>query len=213
MDDQAFDQALVAAAMRLAAERGWHRVSVAEAARAAGLPLPRARARFPGRHRVLLALGRMADQAALGDPAPEGSARDRLFDLLMRRIDVFHAHREGVLALMRALPAEPATAALLACATERSMGWMLEAAGISAQGLRGALRAKGLAGVWLWTMRAWREDESEDLSATMAALDTALARAEPMAGWLNGAPRAAEDEPGTDAGTGEGDEAAAPEQD
>ena len=32
--------------------------------------------------------------------------------------------------------------------------------------------------VWLWTIRAWRSDESQDLSATMAALDAALRRAE-----------------------------------
>ena len=186
MNEQEFDIALVTAAMKMAGEQGWGAVSVLAAARAAGLPLDRARARFPGRHRVLTALGRMADQAALADPAPEGTARDRIFDLLMRRMDVFQAHRDGVLALMRALPGEPATAALLACATQRSMGWMLDAAGISSAGLRGALRVRGLMAVWLWAMRAWQTDESADLSATMAALDTALARAEPMANWLNG---------------------------
>lgn len=186
MNEQEFDQALVGAAMAMAAEQGWGAVSVAGAARAAGLPLEQARRRFPGRHRILLALGRIADEAALADPAPEGTARDRLFDLLMRRIDVFQAHRDGVLALMRALPTEPATAALLACATQRSMGWMLEAAGVPATGLRGALRVKGLTAVWLWTMRAWQGDASPDLSATMATLDDALNRAAPLANWLNG---------------------------
>jgi hypothetical protein len=33
-------------------------------------------------------------------------------------------------------------------------------------------------------MRAWRGDESEDLSATMAALDAGLRRAEQAADWL-----------------------------
>lgn len=191
MNAQEFDIALVGAAMKMAGEQGWGAVSVLAAARAAELPLDRARARFPGRHRVLLTLGRMADQAALADPAPEGAARDKIFDLLMRRIDVFQAHRDGVLALMRALPTEPATAALLACATQRSMGWMLEAADVSARGLRGALRVRGLTAVWLWAMRTWQTDESADLSATMAALDTALARAEPAARWLDGASRGA----------------------
>lgn len=191
MNEQEFDTALVTAAMKMAGEQGWGAVSVLAAAREAGLPPDRAHAKFPGRHRILLALGRMADQAALGDPAPEGSTRDKLFDVLMRRVDVFQAHRDGVLALLRALPADPATAALLACATQRSMGWMLDAAGISSAGLRGALRTKGLTAVWLWTMRAWQTDESADLSATMAALDTALARAEPMANWLNGVARPA----------------------
>ncbi len=186
MDDTEFDAALVRAAMQMAAEQGWGAVNVLAAAQAAGLPPDRARAKFPGRHRILLALGRMADQAALAAPSPDGATRDKLFDVLMRRVDVFQAHRDGVLALLRALPTDPATAALLACATQRSMGWMLDAAGISSAGLRGALRIRGLLAVWLWTIRAWQNDASADLSATMAALDTALTRAEPLAAWLNG---------------------------
>ena len=64
------------------------------------------------------------------------------------------------------------------------MRWMLEAAGIPTRGIRGELRVKGLVAVWLWTLRAWRADDSEDLSATMAALDAALRRAEQAAEWL-----------------------------
>ena len=184
MDDAAFDRALIAAALQLAAEQGWRSVSVAAAARAAGLPLARARERFPARAAILLRFGRQADQAALAEATPDGAARDRLFDLLIRRIDTFQAHRSGVLALFRALPAEPPTALLLALATRRSMRWLLQAAGIATDGLRGELRVKGLVAVWLWTMRAWRRDESEDLSTTMAALDVALRRAEQAAGFL-----------------------------
>jgi ubiquinone biosynthesis protein COQ9 len=87
---------------------------------------------------------------------------------------------------MRALPADPCTAALLAAANLRSMGWMLEGAGISARGPLGRLRRKGLLGVWLVTLRAWRDDTSADLAATMAALDRALHRAERLEGWISG---------------------------
>ena len=195
MDDAAFDQALTAAAFQLAAERGWRSVSVATAATAAGLPLARARERFPGRAAILLRFGRLADQAALAEVSSDGSARDKLFDLLMRRIDALQAHRAGVLALLRALPADPPTTLLLALATRRSMRWMLEAAGITTRSLRGELRVRGLVAVWLWTIRAWRSDESEDLSATMAALDTALRRAESAAEWLGWRTRPTESAP------------------
>ncbi len=184
MEDAEFDKALIGAAFQLAAEKGWRAVSVATAARAAALPLARARARFAGKAAILLRFGRLADQAALVEAPAEGVARDRLFDLLMHRIDALQAHRAGVLALLRALPAEPPTALLLALATRRSMRWMLETAGIPASGLRGELRVRGLMAVWLWTLRAWQGDASEDLSATMAALDTALRRAEQAAEWL-----------------------------
>ena len=184
MDDAEFDRALIASAFNLAAERGWHRTSIASAARNAGLALARARLRFPNRAVLLMRFGRMADAAALTGVSDEGSRRDRLFDLLMRRIDALQQHRAGVLALLRALPMDPCLTLLLAAANLRSMRWMLEGAGISAVGPLGTLRAKGLLAVWIWTLRAWQRDGSDDLSATMAALDQALSRAEDAMRWL-----------------------------
>ena len=67
MTDTEFDTALVTAAFRLAGDEGWSRLTVAKAARAAGLSLAEARARFPGRAAILLRFGRLADQAALLD--------------------------------------------------------------------------------------------------------------------------------------------------
>ena len=200
MSDDDFDSALISAALVLAADKGWRAVSVAAAVRAADLPLSRAQARFPSRHHVLLALGRMADQAVLAELPAEGSVRDRLFDLLMRRIDALQKHRAGVLAVLRALPADPCTAIMLTCATRRSMRWMLDAAGVPTGGLLGELRVRGLIGVWLWTIRAWERDDSQDLSATMAALDTALGRAERAASWLAG--RGATTPPSSDTADG-----------
>lgn len=201
MDDAAFDSALVAAFFQLAAQRGWARASVAAAAREASLPLDQARVRFPARAVVLIRFGRMADQAALAEVPADGSIRDKLFDLLMRRFDTLQTHRAGVLALLHALPTEPPTALLLAYATRRSMRWMLEAAGGTARGLHGELRVRGLVAVWLWTLRAWERDESADLSATMATLDAVLQRAERVAGWFGGErptpPPAAEPAPPT----------------
>ena len=206
MNDNEFDTALIAAAFHLAGEQGWRKVNVAAAARAAGLSLPEARARFPSRAAILLRFGRLADQTALLDAPSEGAVRDRLFDLLMRRLDVMQAHRAGVKALLRALPTDPPTAILLACATRRSMRWMLQAAGVTATGPRGELQVRGLLAVWLWAMRAWERDTSEDLSGTMAAMDTALGRTERMAKWLHGqrhVPATAEAQAGAQAGADE----------
>jgi ubiquinone biosynthesis protein COQ9 len=188
MDDDAFDRALIAAGFAQAAELGWRHVTIPGAARAAGLPLARARARFPGRATLLLRFGRIADQSALAELTTDGTIRDRLFDLVMRRIDVLQAHRAGVVALLRALPCEPPTAVLLACATRRSLRWLAQAVGVELRGLRGELKLRGLVAVWLWTLRAWERDDSTDLSPTMAALDQALSRAEQAARWLHRRP-------------------------
>jgi hypothetical protein len=196
MPDQEFDQALIAGAFALAARDGWHAVSPAAAAREAGLPLEHVRPRFPATIAILARFGALADEQALTGALQEGPVRERLFDTIMRRFDALQAHRAGVLALLAALPAHPATALALAALTTRSMGWLLEAAGVASTGLRGGLATQGLTAVWFYTLRAWRSDDTADLSGTMAALDRALSNAERVAGWLQQTAPASEPEPG-----------------
>jgi ubiquinone biosynthesis protein COQ9 len=211
MSDTQFDTALITAAFRIAGERGWRQVDVVAAAREAGLSLVEARERFPSRAAILLRFGRLADQAALQDASIDGSVRDRLFDLLMRRFDVMQSHRAGVKALLRFLPKHPPAALLVACATKRSMRWMLQAAGVGATGPRGELRVRGLLAVWLWGVRAWDRDDSEDLSGTMAAVDVALQRAEQVASWLHGQAGPAPTSPPVSEGAGELDPSTPPQ--
>ena len=186
MEDDQFDSALIGMAMTQTEALGWRRVSVAGAAREAGLPLDRARARFPVRACILLRLGMLADQAALVDEGSTGSERERLFDMLMRRFDVLQQYRGGIRRVMDALPFDPALALLLAAETRSSMGWMAQAAGLDSSGIAGNLRVAGLMGVWAQTLRAWERDDSPDLSGTMAALDRALDRAASLGRFLGG---------------------------
>lgn len=79
---------------------------------------------------------------------------------------------------------------------------MLQAAGVPASGTRGAVQVRGLVALWLWAVRAWERDGSDDLSGTMATVDTALQRAEQIAGWLEGRRPAAPPSPVTE-GAGE----------
>jgi ubiquinone biosynthesis protein COQ9 len=184
MDDPDLDRALLGALFEQAALRGWSDTSIADAAREAGLPLARVRARFPGKGAALLRFGLLADQAALGSGTPDETPRERLFDMLMRRIDSLQQHRDGVIALLRALPGDPGTGFLLYSATLRSMRWLLDAAGVPMGGVTGQLRTHGLLAIWLRTLRTWQDDDSADLSATMAALDRGLDQALRAEGWL-----------------------------
>jgi len=177
MEDLDFDKALIASAFTIAAAKGWTRVSIYGAAKAADLSPDLARVRFPVRASILLRLGSLADQAVLSVPAEDPTVRERLFDLLMRRFDALLPYREGIGALLRALPCEPATAALLAVTTRRSMGWMLEAAGVPVAGCFGHLKRDGLIAVWTYAVRVFVKDTTADMSVTMAALDRALDRA------------------------------------
>ncbi|MFL1463522.1 TetR family transcriptional regulator [Roseococcus sp. DSY-14] len=180
------DDALIAGFWRALAATGWHGLSMRQVAAEAGVSPAALRRRFATPLDVLVAHGRATDAAVLEGtvPDPLGTARDRLFDVLMRRLDEMQRHRPGVVRLLDDLPRAPLAALALAPHLAASMAWMLEAAGLEASGPKGLARIQGLTLVWLSAVRAWQEDDSTDLSATMAALDKALDRAEKAARWL-----------------------------
>ncbi|MBX9700953.1 MAG: TetR family transcriptional regulator [Acetobacteraceae bacterium] len=183
----ALDQRLIAAFWAEVAAHGWHGLSLGRLAAAAGVPAAELRRRCPTPLHLLGLHGRVADGAVLAGTVPGqgGLARDRVFDVLMRRIDAMQPHRAGILRLFEDVQRDPLLALLLLAALPRSMAWMLEAAEVPAPPtLVGLLRAKGLTAVWLAVVRAWARDDTADLGPTMAALDRALDRAEQVARTL-----------------------------
>jgi AcrR family transcriptional regulator len=169
---------LVDAALTLAARQGWRRTGMAAIAAEAGLSLGEAYAAAPSKLALLAALHRRVDEAALAVAVDRAEpSRDRLFDVLMRRFDALAPHRPALRSILRDSLGDPAVAFGVPVLL-RSMGWMLEAAGISAAGLRGRLRSHLLTGLYLSVLRAFLDDDSTDLARTMATLDQRLRWAE-----------------------------------
>ena len=171
-------------AIDLAFSGAWAKISLRDIAHAADISLSELRDIFPTKSSILVAYFSDIDRRVLSQDygfESEDTPRDRLFEVLMSRFDALAPHRSAVDALMRQLPADPIGALSLAPAAMTTMAWILEAAGISATGFLGILRAKGLLAVWLATARIWLKDESPDLGPTMAALDRNLRRAERFA--------------------------------
>ena len=180
------DTRLVAGLWQVVAGHGWSGLSMRRVAAASGIAPAGIRRRCPSPCHLLALHGRVMDQAVLAGTVPgatldTNTPRDRIFDVLMRRIDAMQPHRAGILRLLDDLRRDPLLALALLASVPRSMAWMLEAAGLGAGGLAGLARAKGLTAVWLATIRAWADDDSVDLGPTMAALDRALDRAEQVA--------------------------------
>ena len=177
--------AVIEAAMQLAVERGWRRVALADIAAQAHLPLPELYDRFPSKAAILGAMSRRADlAAAAGDPSEDATERprDRLFDVVMRRLDHLRPWRQGLAAVTRDLRGDPLAGLAALPAFRRSLDWMLEAAGLDTAGIAGAARRKAFAAVYVATVAAWLKDDSPDLTATMARLDRALRRID---GWTS----------------------------
>ena len=174
---------MIDTAMKLAAEGRWRDLSLAEIAEAAKLPISKVTPVYASRQAILDAFVRRIDAAVLAESDSEdleGSARDRLFDVLMRRFDALDPYKDAVATVAFDQVRDPLAALASACHLRRSMALMLEAAGLASGGARGVLRIKGVALIYLAALRVWLRDESEDKSATMAALDKQLRRAEAL---------------------------------
>ena len=166
-------------------EKGWSRLTLADLAAALELTLVELRTLIDSKYDLISALNRHVDAAVLEECASiyvNDSPRDRLFEVLMARFDALTPYRDALGMMAFSVRSDLRLAAMTHKHLQRSMDWMLEAAGLGEGGLRGKFRQNGLTVVYIRTSMAWLKDGSEDLSATMKALDQALEDAER---WAN----------------------------
>jgi AcrR family transcriptional regulator len=179
---------IIDAFMALLAEKPIERIGFAEIARAAKVSLADLRGAFASTLAILAAHMREIDRAVLagGDAdMAEEPPRERLFDVLMRRLELLAPHKAAVRSLVRSAARNPGLALALNSLGVRSQQWMLTAADIGASGPRGMLRAQGLAVLFASVLRTWINDDDPGLARTMAALDRALARGQRWSGLLD----------------------------
>jgi AcrR family transcriptional regulator len=178
----------VDALMALLAEQPFEDVGLAEVAGRAGIKLSQLRAEFGSVMAIFAAHVKDIDRKVLAggdDDLADEPARERLFDVLMRRLDAMEPYKDSVRSVMRSARRHPSLAMALNAIAVRSQRWMLEAAGISASGPRGAMRAQGAALMFARVLDTWVDDDEPAHDRTMAALDRGLASAERWVGFLD----------------------------
>ena len=178
--------ALIDAGLVLASLEGWQNVTMAKIAMEAGLGLADALSEFSSKNQVLAAFSRRVDLAVLSSVvfAKEETARDRLFEVIMRRFDVLSPYKHGLHAVISGFRHEPISGFCSCARINASMRLMLETAGLGSKGFQGELKARGLTIIYANSFRVWLGDDSPDLAATMAALDRSLMRAEQIMSLL-----------------------------
>lgn len=172
---------IIEAFLALLAEKPFERISVMAVAERASVSLADARGEFGSTFDMLAAFMQDIDKKVLegGDPElADAPARERVFDVLMRRIEALKPHREAVRSLGRSARSDPPFALALNRLSLRSQRWMLAAAGVDTAGLQGCVRAQGLVLVMARTLQVFVEDDDPGLARTMARLDRELASGE-----------------------------------
>jgi AcrR family transcriptional regulator len=179
---------IVEAFMALLGEQPIEQVGFADIAARAGVSLAELRTMFGSRLAILAAYLKEIDRQVLAGieaDMDEEPPRERLFDVLMRRLDALSPHKAAVRSLIHSAGRNPGLAVALNGFAVRSQQWMLTAADISASGPRGMVRAQGLALLFASVLRTWLRDEDPGLARTMSALDRALARGQRFSGFLD----------------------------
>jgi AcrR family transcriptional regulator len=177
----------VDALMGLLAEHRFEEIGLAEVAGRAGLKLSELRAEFGSTLAIVVAHIKDIDRAVLAGGSAdmaEEPPRERLFDVLMRRLEALAPYKEAVHSLLRSARRNPGLALALNAMAVRSQQWMLEAAGIGAHGPRGALRAQGAALMFARVLSVWFDDDEPGMDRAMAALGRGLASAERWDGFV-----------------------------
>jgi AcrR family transcriptional regulator len=183
---------IIHAFMALLAERRIEEIGYTDIAARAGVSLAELRSDFGSKLAILAAHMKEIDRQVLtggdADMADE-PARERLFDVLMRRLEAMAPHREAIRSLIRSARRNPPLALALNGLAVRSQQWMLAAADVSTSGPRGMIQAQGLAVMFARVLRTFVRDEDEGLARTMASLDRELGRGQRYLEMLDGACR------------------------
>ena len=191
---------LVRLAFELIAERGWRRFSFTELARRAGVPLAKVYADLPDRDAVLRRLGRRLDERMFDLDLAEldgMTPRERVFELVMRRLDAMSAYKDGLRTIAREVPRDPALLASACCNVGRLSRRLLDAAETEDRPVVGAVARQVMGAIYVRTFNIWLDDDTPDMARTLAELDRRLQQAETAARWAHdlGRPRPGRDTP------------------
>ena len=172
--------------MELVSDAGWSGFTLAALARNQEIEELELEKRFLDKIGILQAFSEFIDEQTLANLDPDIldpgiSIRERILEVMLVRFDVLAPYKDGVCELLKVTGKDPKMFVVAAKAIRTSMRSSLETVGVSTGGVKGNIKIKGLAAVFLFGMRTWSKEESSDITATTRILDDRLKRAESLA--------------------------------
>ena len=179
-------QKLFKGLMELVSDVGWSDFTLAALARNQEIEELELEKLFSDKVGLLQAFSEFIDEQILANLDPDIldpgiSIRERLLEIMLVRFDVLAPYKDGVCELLKVTGKDPKMFVVAAKAIRISMRSSLEAVGVSTRGVRGNIKIKGLAAVFLLGMRTWSKEERNDITATTRILDDRLKWAESIA--------------------------------
>tara|TARA_B100001123_G_scaffold90816_2_gene104445 strand:+ start:3422 stop:4027 length:606 start_codon:yes stop_codon:yes gene_type:complete len=179
--DGALQTLIIDTALSLAGEVGWANVTLQKIGRETDLPEQEVKAIFSSEWNILEAFRTRTDLQIANRQAPNWSERapkDRLFEVLMERIDIIEPWKSGLASVANYGIEQPIQGLKLFIGLNKSMATMLDYAQIRKGPVGVPWQAHGLTAIYLLVLRRWFSDDSDDLGPTMAELNEKLIAAD-----------------------------------
>ena len=175
---------IINAALALAEETSWRDLKLSAIAAGAKLSLADVAGEFASKADILAAFMARTDAELLKkiEEDEDGSElpRDRLFDVIMMRLELLEPRKAALRNIARDMRGNPQDLATTTSAALRSQTWMLAGAGIEDSGMQALLKTGGLAYLYARVFQVWLDDDDAGLSKTMAELDRRLRQGETL---------------------------------
>ena len=168
---------LIDAFLACVVAQGWADLTLADVARKSRIPLNQWQDLVGDKNGLLGLLARRIDRRMQDDADTQDDneiEKDRIFSVLMTRFDILEEYRDGICQILDYFRQHPTEALTGLPHLPRSMRAVLDTAGVAADGMGGCIKISGLTVAYIFTLRKWENDQTADLSQTMAALDRAL---------------------------------------
>jgi ubiquinone biosynthesis protein COQ9 len=136
---------------------------------------------LPSHEHLLRLLGERLDRAMLdvrAEDLADLSPRERIFELVMRRFDAMGPFKDGLRTLGREAAFDPSLLVATLVNLDRAAMWLMEASQSGLTGLRARAARRVVMAIYVRVFNVWLEDNTPDLSRTLAELDKRLQQAE-----------------------------------
>jgi AcrR family transcriptional regulator len=168
---------VVAAALKLAATRDWSAITLADIAAEAHMSLTDLVRLAASKTEILTLVTRDIDERLLtslaSDPV-EGEPHDRLFDTMLRRLEIMTPHKPAIAGILKAPRSGFLESVAMFSTALGSLNRVLAAARFETSGNRGDLLRLGFLKLQADMLRIWLDDDDPGLARTMAQLDRRL---------------------------------------
>ena len=178
LDEEALREVAIATAFARTAEHGWEAVRLDEVAVEIGVSPLQLRGLYGRADDILYDFMERTDETLASAPPADGvPVREALLELLMRRLDAYEPHRDGICRLWQDLRKDPRLGLRLSPKFYGSFAKTLRLAGANDE----TAYIFGFAAVHMAVLNVWCSDQDPSRNRTLAAADKYLGWAERLA--------------------------------